>query len=152
MRRELNSKIIQNFLGEIEGVNFDIEVIFKTTENILNYLVENFKDFKISSYFVEDLKWSIIEVWNSTNIPSEIIENDLKTSIDKANSFKELSFEVYGSTDFFEEIKIFKLKNIKKKEEISFFFSLIFYVFVLQSKNSLLIISFLNPRIFSNKS
>ena len=103
MRRELNSKIIQNFLGEIEGVNFDIEVIFKTTESILNYLVKNFKDFKISSYFVEDLKWSIIEVWNSTNIPSEIIENDLKTSIDKANSFKELSFEVYGSTDFFEE-------------------------------------------------
>ena len=115
MERKFNSKIIQNFLGEIEGVNFDIEVIFKTTENILNYLVENFKDFKISSYyyskdykvvsyFVEDLKWSIIEVWNSNNIPIEIIENDLKTSIDKANSFKELSFEVYGSTDFFEEI------------------------------------------------
>lgn len=111
----MKTKIIQNFLGEIEGVDFDIEVIFKTTENILNYLVENLKDFKISSYyyskdykvvsyFVEDLKWSIIEVWNSTNIPSEIIENNLKTSIDKANSFKELSFEVYGSTDFFEEI------------------------------------------------
>lgn len=34
MQRKFNSKIIQNFLGEIEGVDFDIELIFKITSSI----------------------------------------------------------------------------------------------------------------------
>ena len=88
-------KIIQNFIGEINGIKITHEPTYWETGNVLDRFAEKFNDTEVTKEFTEDLAYGIMEQWHN----SWEIENCIK----KAENFEDIKIEVYGSDYHFED-------------------------------------------------
>ena len=92
----MESKVIQQFLGEIDGVEFDKENVYYSSEHILSKIEEKFGSV-YNKEFVEELRDTI----NTLNLKYDefsfdTLENDFSNCIDEANEFKNIKFTYYG--------------------------------------------------------
>ena len=105
----MESKIIQNFKGIINDVEFDNERQYKAIE----FLIENIEDKfgKLSDEFTKDLKSCSEEAQLKYDIFSySIFEDSVMKSLNTANSIQELVINYENSNRNFEEINE-KLEN-----------------------------------------
>ena len=92
----MESKVIQQFLGEIDGIKFDKENVYYSSEHILSKIEEKFGSV-YNKEFVEELRDTI----NTLNLKYDefsfdTLENDFSNCIDEANEFKNIKFTYYG--------------------------------------------------------
>lgn len=123
----MNSKIIQEFKGEINGIEFDDKNIYYSTEYILENLENKFKD-SFSNKFVEDLKETISRMYlKYEEFTFAILENDFSRCIEKADKFENIRFSYNGSEWKIEELNE-KIKNGEYSlEKENIFKSIIWY-------------------------
>ena len=95
-------KIIQNFIGEINGVKITHEPTYWETGNTLDRFAEKFNDIEVAKEFIEDLAYGIMEQWNNSG---EIEMAEIGKEI-----FEDVKIEVYGSDYHFEDFNR-KIKN-----------------------------------------
>lgn len=90
-------KIIQNFKGEINGVNFGDEYNFNTVKEILHTVENKFGEcYKVD--FIKNLSAVIREIWlNVDDFSYDTCERDFINSVEVANSFLDIQFEYQGS-------------------------------------------------------
>ena len=104
-------KIIQNFIGEINGVKITHEPTYWETGNVLDRFAEKFNDLEVTKEFVEDLAYSIMEEWNDGGeIEMQEIGKEIERCIEKAKKFEDIKIEIYGSDHYFEDFNR-KIKN-----------------------------------------
>lgn len=83
----MNTKIIQNFIGEINGVAIEKEVVFYSTE----YLVEVFEN-KFNSITTENIKnisFAVDRIYGKTVLSQQEIEEDIETLIFNSKTVEE---------------------------------------------------------------
>ena len=83
----MNVKIIQNFIGEINGVVIEKEVVFYSTE----YLVEVFEN-KFNSITTENIKnisFAVDRIYGKTVLSQQEIEEDIETLIFNSKTVEE---------------------------------------------------------------
>jgi len=83
----LNVKIIQNFIGEINGVVIEKEVVFYSTK----YLVEVFEN-KFNSITTENIKnisFAVDRIYGKTVLSKQEIEEDIETLIFNSKTVEE---------------------------------------------------------------
>lgn len=83
----MNVKIIQNFIGEINGVAIEKEVVFYSTE----YLVEVFEN-KFNSITTENIKnisFAVDRIYGKTVLSQQEIEEDIETLIFNSKTVEE---------------------------------------------------------------
>ena len=104
-------KIIQNFIGEINGVEITHEPTYWETGNVLDRFAEKFNDAEVTKEFTEDLAYGIMEQWNNSGeIEMAEIGKEIENCIKKAEKFENVKIEVYGSEYHFEDFNR-KIKN-----------------------------------------
>lgn len=104
-------KIIQNFIGEINGVKITHEPTYWETGNTLDRFAEKFNDIEVAKEFIEDLAYGIMEQWNNSGeIEMAEIGKEIENCIKKAENFEDVKIEVYGSDYHFEDFNR-KIKN-----------------------------------------
>lgn len=101
-------KIIQEFLGTINGVEFKSYKLFMSMEYILGRIQLEFgtsEDIDVfTPEFIEDFSEAIEDVYFGSELSYEDIEEEMETCIDKADSFEDIHFEIYGLVSDFEYI------------------------------------------------
>lgn len=83
----MNVKIIQNFIGEINGVVIEKEVVFYSTE----YLAEVFEN-KFNSITTENIKnisFAVDRIYEKTVLSQQEIEEDIETLIFDSKTVEE---------------------------------------------------------------
>lgn len=83
----MNVKIIQNFIGEINGVVIEKEVVFYSTK----YLVEVFEN-KFNSITTENIKnisFAVDRIYGKTVLSKQEIEEDIETLIFNSKTVEE---------------------------------------------------------------
>ena len=83
----MNTKIIQNFIGEINGVVIEKEVVFYSTE----YLAEVFEN-KFNSITTENIKnisFAVDRIYGKTVLSQQEIEEDIETLIFNSKTVEE---------------------------------------------------------------
>ena len=104
-------KIIQNFIGEINGVKITHEPTYWETGNMLDRFAEKFNNVEVAKEFTEDLASGIMEQWNSSGeIEMAEIGKEIENCIKKVENFENVKIEVYGSDYHFEDFNR-KIKN-----------------------------------------
>lgn len=97
------SKVIQEFKGEIDGVEFSDENLFKTCEYLLEKIEEKFGI--LSNEFIKDFRDSTYTAYIKHDYFSYAdYENEITDNIEKANSIKKLKITYYGLDWKFEYI------------------------------------------------
>lgn len=88
----MKSQILTFFEGEINGVKFNNEQIYYSTEYILDEIEEQFGEV-YNDVFVNNLQYVIERYINTIDYPSYAkLENSMTTDIENANSFEEIKF------------------------------------------------------------
>jgi len=92
----MESKVIQQFLGEIAGVKFDKENVYYSSEHILSKIEEKFGNV-YNKEFVKELRDTI----NTLNLKYDefsfdTLEHDFSNCIEEADKFKDVEFTYYG--------------------------------------------------------
>lgn len=112
----MECNIIQEFKGEIEGVEFDDKNIYYASQFILEKIENKFGEV-YNREFIEDLRDTIETMeYKYDEFSFAILEDDFYEAVKEAKSFNEIKFSYYGS-----DWKIDSLnENIKNnKYEIS---------------------------------
>ncbi|MBR8733430.1 hypothetical protein IX329_001004 [Fusobacterium necrophorum] len=118
----METKIIQKFKGEINGVEFSNEYIYRTVEYVGNAIEEKFG--LLSQNFIKDLRGTIETVsLKYESFDFSVLENSILESLENAKFSKELFINYDGLQWKMEEIN----KNLMKgkyqfKEEEKYFF------------------------------
>lgn len=88
----MESKILTNFEGEINGIKFDDEKIYSSTEYILDRIEEQFGEI-YNDEFIEELRNFISIYMNNMDYPSySKLENIMTSNIEDAESFEKIVF------------------------------------------------------------
>ena len=88
----MKSQILTFFEGEINGVKFNNEQIYYSTEYILDEIEEQFGEV-YNDVFVNNLQYVIERYMNTIDYPSYAkLENSMTTDIENAKSFEEIKF------------------------------------------------------------
>ena len=88
----MESQILTFFEGEINGVKFNNEQIYYSTEYILDEIEEQFGEI-YNNTFVNNLQYVIERYMNTIDYPSYAkLENSMTTNILNAKSFEEIKF------------------------------------------------------------
>lgn len=88
----MESKILTNFEGEINGIKFDDEKIYSSTEYILDTIEEQFGKI-YNDEFIEELRNFISIYMNNMDYPSySKLENIMTSNIEDAESFEKIVF------------------------------------------------------------
>lgn len=88
----MESKILTLFKGEINGIEFNDEQTYYSTEYILDTIEEQFGEV-YNDVFVNNLQYVIERYMNTIDYPSYAkLENSMTTDIENANSFEEIKF------------------------------------------------------------
>ena len=104
-------KIIQNFIGEINGVKITHEPTYWETGNVLDRFAEKFNDTEGTQEFTADLAYGIMEPCNNRGeIEMAEIGKEIENCINRAEKFEDVKIEVYGSDYHFEDFNR-KIKN-----------------------------------------
>ena len=83
----MESKILTPFQGEINGIKFNDEKIYYSTEYILDTIEEQFGEV-YNDTFVNNLQYVIERYMNTVDYPSYTeLENSMTTDIENAKSF-----------------------------------------------------------------
>lgn len=94
----MESKIINKFLAEINGVKFDDEKVYNACDLLLSKIEED-KKFKFNNQFIIDLKDLIESLsYKYEEFSFDILEIDFNLAIDEANKLEEIKFHYSGST------------------------------------------------------
>lgn len=103
----MDSKVIQEFKGIINGVEFDNKEVYASVEYILEYINEKFGE--LYNYtFIEDMRDSINRMYlKYDEFSFSILENSFIKSIDVAEEFETIKF-TYDGLDW-------KIENLNKK-------------------------------------
>lgn len=112
----MECNIIQEFKGEIGGVEFDDKNIYYTSQFILEKIEDKFGEV-YNREFIKDLRDTIETMeYKYDEFSFAILEDDFYEAVKEAKSFNEIKFSYYGS-----DWKIDSLnENIKNnKYEIS---------------------------------
>lgn len=89
----MQTKIIQNFLGEINGVQIFDTNIYNSTVYILDNIESKFGEI-YSNEFVSDLVNTITEIYlKYDNFSFDTLENCFIDGVNKASTFNEIYFE-----------------------------------------------------------
>lgn len=87
---KINSKIITNFLGKINGVEIDDFDSYITTESILQQISDKFPNIELNLEFIKDFSEAV-----KGYMDYETLERDLEYSVNLAEKFEDLQFEDY---------------------------------------------------------
>ena len=88
----MKSQILTFFEGEINGIKFNNEQIYYSTEYILDTIEEQFGEI-YNQFFVEDLKYVIDNYINKMDYPSYAeLENLMTAYIEDAKTFEQIIF------------------------------------------------------------
>lgn len=88
----MKSQIFTFFEGEINGVKFNNEQIYYSTEYILDEIEDQFGEV-YSNIFVNNLQYVIERYMNTVDYPSYAkLESIMTSNIENANSFEEIKF------------------------------------------------------------
>ena len=88
----MKSQILTFFEGEINGVKFNNEQIYYSTECILDEIEEQFGEV-YNDIFINNLQYIIERYMNTIDYPLYAkLENSMTTDIENANSFEEIKF------------------------------------------------------------
>lgn len=88
----MKSKILTKFEAEINGIKFNDEKIYYSTEYILDEIEEQFGEV-YNDIFINNLQYVIERYMNTIDYPSYAkLENSITTDIENANSFEEIKF------------------------------------------------------------
>ena len=91
---ELKSEIKQEFLGEINGVEFTHEGIFYATFRILSAIIKKFESENINCGFIENLKYAVMYRYNDEGFELSVIEKEALEEIQQsgASSLEDFKF------------------------------------------------------------
>lgn len=104
-------KIIQSFVGEINGIKISHEATYWETGNVLDRFAEKFSNIEVAKEFTEDLAYGIMEQWNNSGeIEMAEIGKEIENCIEKAEKFEDVKIEILGSDCYFEDFNR-KIKN-----------------------------------------
>ena len=93
----MECNIIQEFKGEIGGVEFDDKNIYYASQFILEKIEDKFGEVCNKS-FIEDLRDTIETMeYKYDEFSFAILEDDFYKAVKEANSFNEIEFSYYGS-------------------------------------------------------
>ena len=121
----MESKVIQQFLGEIDGVKFDKENVYYSWEHILSKIEEKFGNI-YNKEFVKELRDTI----NTLNLKYDefsfdTLEHDFSDCIEEADEFKNVEF-MYWKIEILNEgiknneyLKTEKDKNVSENQKQS---------------------------------
>lgn len=88
----MKSQILTFFEGEINGVKFNNEQIYYSTEYILDEIEEQFGEV-YNNIFVNNLQYIIERYMTTVDYPSYAkLESIMTSNIENANSFEEIKF------------------------------------------------------------
>ena len=88
----MKSQILTKFEAEINGIKFDDEKIYYSTEYILETIEDQFGEI-YNQLFVEDLKYVIDNYINKMDYPSYAeLENLMTSNIENAEAFEKIVF------------------------------------------------------------
>ena len=92
----MEQKILQEFIGEINGVEIKNESIYYATEFVLNPIEKKFGEC-YNKNFVRDLSGTIEDMWLKYNEFSfDVLERDFTYAVEFADSFESIDFEYEG--------------------------------------------------------
>ena len=92
----MKSRIIAEFIGEINGVEIDSEWIYHSCKYILTLIEEKFGEC-YNEKFIKDLMSALdIIYFKYEDISISDIENEFEESINNAPSFETLNLKIYG--------------------------------------------------------
>lgn len=96
---ELKSEIKQEFLGEIDGVEFTHESIYYAVFRILTAIIEKFEPQNINPGFIENLKYAVMYRYNDEGfelsaVEKEAIEEIQQSKVSKFTDFKFLALKL----------------------------------------------------------
>lgn len=91
---ELNSEIKQEFLGEIDGVEFTHESIYYAVFRILTAIIEKFEPQNINPGFIENLKYAVMYRYNDEGFELSVVEKEALEEIfqSKVSKFTDFKF------------------------------------------------------------
>ena len=101
--------IIQEFIGEIDNVIINDENVYFTVEHVTDAIEEKFKI--RNPKLTEDLFYAIDMLYYENDTPIGELEEEIHHCLSKANTFKDLKFEIFGSTDKLDKLN----ENIKNR-------------------------------------
>ena len=112
----MECNIIQEFKGEIGGVEFDDKNIYYASQFILEKIEDKFGEV-YNREFIKDLRDTIETMeYKYDEFSFAILEDDFYKAVKEANSFNEIEFSYYGSNWKIDSLN----ENIKNnKYEIS---------------------------------
>lgn len=91
----MQSKILQEFRSEINGILFNDEMTYITTKDILDKIKEKFGEI-YTDEFITELTYAIEEIpIKSDRISYSELEWDIINSIEEANEFEDIHFEYF---------------------------------------------------------
>lgn len=97
---KIQSKIITNFLGKINGVEIDDFDSYITTESILQQISDKFPNIELNSEFIKDFSEAV-----KGYLDYETLESDLENSIFIAEKFSDIQFEGENYEEINKKIK-----------------------------------------------
>lgn len=83
---ELKAEIKQEFLGEIDGVEFTHEGIYYTVFKILTAIMKKFNPENINSNFIENLKYAVMCRYNDEGFELSVIEKEAIEEIQQSGA------------------------------------------------------------------
>lgn len=91
---ELKSEIKQEFLGEINGVEFTHESIYYAVFRILTAIFEKFEPQNINPGFIENLKYAVMYRYNDEGFELSVVEKEALEEIfqSKVSKFTDFKF------------------------------------------------------------
>lgn len=91
---ELKSEIKQEFLGEIDGVEFTHEGIYYAVFRILMATIEKFEPKNINPGFIENLKYAVMYRYNDEGFELSDVEKEAIEEIhqSEASSLEDFKF------------------------------------------------------------
>lgn len=90
---ELKSEIKQEFLGEINGIEFKHEGIYYAVFRILSAMLIKFDPKNINSSFIEDLKYAVMYRYNAENVELSVVEKEALEEIYQSEASKFTDFK-----------------------------------------------------------
>ena len=107
----MKARIIQEFKGKINEIEFDDKNIYSSVEFILGSIEDKFGEI-YNDKFIIDLKETIERVYlKYDEFSFEVLENDFSSCIEEADKFEDIEFLYYESNWKIERLN----DNIKNK-------------------------------------
>ena len=83
----MNVKIIQNFIGEINGVVIEKEVVFYSTEYLAKVFENKFNS--ITTENIKNISFAVDRIYGKTVLSQQEIEEDIETLIFNSKTAEE---------------------------------------------------------------